>query len=776
MAPGTGGFSDAGFNDGTIIVRDGATVSPPGDAILFGDNTSLTVEENGVVFSGANGVAAGDGFEIDNDGSITGGTGIMGGSGTDADRATIDNTGSITGTPANAIDVDDYVTITNGTAADGDAAASITGGAHGILAGSNLTLTNHDDIEGTMGSGVFATDDASIDNFGSITGGMGDGLHLGNGFDVENDGSIEGGNGIFGGSGTDADRATITNTGSIDGTISHGISVGNFVTITNGTADDSDPDASVTGASIGILAGADLTLTNHDEIEGENASGVQATDDATIDNFGSITGANGDGLHLGNNAVVTNGSSDASDPAASITGSANGIFAGTGLDLTNYGEIEGTTGVTTTGANADIENWGSITGTGGTALNLGSGSDEVVNRGTITGDVNMGSGSDSLLLAAGSTVDGNIDMAQGSDTLELEFGSSVDGDIDMGVATDTLILNSINVSGTVDMGSGGATDTLRVLGDIGPGVIAFSDNVEVYDDDEAPDTALFTGDFLIVADRTVFAGQDALATRQTYQQSTSIMSASATPGWYGSGSIFGGDAEFNGGDVLIGYNAETFGGFLSFSKADADADISDSDFERHNFLLGVKGFTPMGAGVVSGIAYIGRGDGDIKSAMDVTGQAAVDDTSFGMAARYDLKPASGEGLGFSAEAGASRITFDSFDPSGLADATIEERDLTASYVSLETGYSLSLSGGNTIRPFLGAVALFSNGDDVTMSAQGTNNSNAPGSTSFSTSGDDLTMLRLGAELGGSAGWTAKVEGQFDDNGDTTGIVSFGMAF
>ncbi|MBY5970861.1 hypothetical protein KUV28_00815 [Ferrimonas balearica] len=65
---------------------------------------------------------------------------------------------------------------------------------------------------------------------------------------------------------------------------------------------------------------------------------------------------------------------------------------------------------------------------------------------------------------------------------------------------------------------------------------------------------------------------------------------------------------------------------------------------------------------------------------------------------------------------------------------------------------------------------------MTMSAQGTNDSNAPGSTSFSTGGDDLTMLRLGAELGGAAGWTAKVEGQFDDNGDTTGIVSFGMAF
>ena len=38
------------------------------------------------------------------------------------------------------------------------------------------------------------------------------------------------------------------------------------------------------------------------------------------------------------------------------------------------------------------------------------------------------------------------------------------------------------------------------------------------------------------------------------------------------------------------------------------------------------------------------------------------------------------------------------------------------------------------------------------------------------------MLRRGAELGGAAGSTSKLEGQFDDTRDTTGIVSFGMAF
>ena len=50
--------------------------------------------------------------------------------------------------------------------------------------------------------------------------------------------------------------------------------------------------------------------------------------------------------------------------------------------------------------------------------------------------------------------------------------------------------------------------------------------------------------------------------------------------------------------------------------------FSDSDFKRHNVLLGIKGF--------------------------------------------------------SAKAGANRITFDSCDGSGLGDATVEERELTAS--------------------------------------------------------------------------------------------------
>lgn len=791
--------------DNTMVENYGSITSASGVAIDVRDEYDINNYSGGLIEAADLAIDGGDGdgdnttIEIDNQAN-----------------ATIRSTGDT------AIDVEDNVYIRNAGTIDGQGGEGISADAGLYLVNSAGGLIKSNPTTGT----AVSLEDGQVYNSGTIVGGStGIGIHFTD--NDETDSSVNNNSGaiITGGTGIQNDDSdgglSISNSGTINGTGGTAIALNDeddTVTNTGGTVngdivmgDGTNTLTALQGSRItGDVEGGEdvdtLSMNQASWILGD--VNTDDDDDEVLLNYGSYitgdvdTGEDDDLVSLQNSAYITGDVDMASGDdilrlsyGSAITGDVD-MGAGEGeIEVHHNASITGDvtfgddgTDTFTVHHNARL--------TGNLDMGEGEGSVEVSNASAIIGNVTFGDDSDELVVQSGSWIDGDvdaggdddelsfgarsyitgdIDTGSGDDSLEFAASASAGGDIDMGQGNDVLALNTIEIDGTVDMGAGGS-DTLVVGPSIGYGVIAFSDNVENYDGSDAPITALFTGDFLINADPLVFAGYDALTTRQTFQQSRNIMDASATPGWYGMASGFGGESDFGGGDLLVGYNAENFGAFLSYSKAHTDMMGGLHDFERRNFAVGVKGFAPVGAGMVTGMAYVGRGDGEIDSDMAVTGKGSVDDTSFGLSARFDLLPAGGEGLGFSAEVGASRIKYDSFDPSNLGDAIIDDRDVTASYISLETGYTHALSGGMTVRPFLGAAAMFSDADNVTLLAP-SNNSNAPTSTTFATGGDDdLKMLRLGAELGGAGGWTATLEGQFDDEGDTTGIVSFGMNF
>ena len=301
---------------------------------------------------------------------------------------------------------------------------------------------------------------------------------------INNSGTIQGTNdGIH----FDVNGGTVTNGGTIagiTGQYSDGIKGQDGLTVTNNSV--------ISGAQQGVDAGDNLILDNNHgaSITGGTRAGVEANDIARIDNAGSISGHVG--IVVDDNATIRNEAYDiSSNPiaGASITGNngdgiatgdvatiynqrfstimakSDGIYAGSNLNLTNYGSItaanegEGRDGVYAL-ETATITNHASGTISGDThgihierskildiaSMAIASLETELIPTTTITNDGTITGGSvgiyaDSLsqplLINNSGTIetrhgDYAIELHHGDNVINLDYGSTVDGSIEGG--------------------------------------------------------------------------------------------------------------------------------------------------------------------------------------------------------------------------------------------------------------------------------------------------------------------------------------------------------
>ncbi|MBN9221277.1 MAG: autotransporter domain-containing protein [Mesorhizobium sp.] len=332
-------------------------------------------------------------------------TGMIGGGGVrdtgSTDTTTIDNAGTIYGTPA--IDLQGALTLTNrtGGAILGTSGTAIRLGSSGvstilndgridgdfvgIYASGHLDLTNS--VTGEISGGSFgirdtsSSDSTTIDNSGGIVGGTG--LFLQGALKLTNrvGGSINATSGTaiqlnsFGGS------STIVNDGTIEGSYS-GI-WGRNLTLTN--------SGTILGDTyIGILAFNDLTATNTGTISGKYAA-LSTGGNLTLDNSGEIRLLAGDATSI---AVASMGITNTITNSGIIDGnvgygiSVDDTSAGSSLSLANSGAITGMYGVYSQVAATTVDNSGTITAdTAGIYAKSASAdaSLALTNSGTITG-------------------------------------------------------------------------------------------------------------------------------------------------------------------------------------------------------------------------------------------------------------------------------------------------------------------------------------------------------------------------------------------------------
>lgn len=211
-----------------------------------------------------------------------------------------------------------------GTVVNNNATGLIQGGYDGINFDSRIATSVSSTTSGISGS------NGTVNNDGSIIGNN-NGIYAGNALVVQNrvTGNITStyGNGIY-----SYDDLALTNLGIIIGS-------GNQATIGTVTL------RSFGGS--GVLANNRAVISNSGPITG--ITGISTLDNLKLTNSGSISGtgsqgitvkapfynANGDGVATGNLAVIVNNST------GSITGTYNGISAGSDLKLTNHGNITG---------------------------------------------------------------------------------------------------------------------------------------------------------------------------------------------------------------------------------------------------------------------------------------------------------------------------------------------------------------------------------------------------------------------------------------------------
>ncbi|QPM89662.1 hypothetical protein [Pseudooceanicola algae] len=539
------------------------------------------------------------------------------------------------------------------------------------------------------------------------------------------------------------DEAQITNNGTITSTDDRGIDGDEGITVVNhGTITAWDDD--------GININEDATVTNYGTINAGSQS-INVADNSVVTNYGVLNslgeGIEGDGdsvtvlnegeiysiddaINVGENAMVTNngllevsGDQDGIDIDSGTiinNGTIRALGSEDGVDydpstvasstLTNYGEITGNMGVNVDSANTmgqTVINYGTITGTGGTAIYLGD----------------------------------------GDDTLSLQ-GGSISGDVDLGDGSDTLIV-----------GAG-----------VSAGTLSFVSAPEVIDMAEAPDTALFAGTTLVVADAEAFSSMDYLAALGSRDIGRALSAVAYAPGWWGDLSGWGGDLA-HGGALTVGRDFDAIGVFVRASNQDMTSDNGATDLERRSIALGLRKGFALGQGFDGlGFAYIASGATDLTSALDAAGTGSTDSREFGIGMQVAQTPVIGR-IDLSGSLGASWARYDGFALSGLGGAGFEDRDAGSYYLTGEIGYSLA-TGVGALRPFGGIDLITAQGDAVTMGLAGA-------STQFDVEDDDLTLYRIGAELtltNGALPIDLRLETAFDGDGNMNTGLGLSMRF
>jgi hypothetical protein len=378
-----------------------------------------------------------DTLNVLNGGSIVTGTAVkwQGGS-TSSSLATINNSGTISGT-SRAIDTGNSFTGSGGLTVNNVSGASITAvndaiRINGDVTSGTITVVNGGIIQSTGSSGnggqaldfdaisstnahVFITNQAT----GVISAADADAIRPGTNATIVNLGKIVAG-------------TPVTSVGNATGNDAIDYKTHTGVVISNGDAGHTS--ASITGARHGITGSTPSTITNYGVITGKDGSGINldtsSTTTATITNYGTIIGnavsADGDGVDVDGLAAINNsgtisgaGTHISGDLQEAVTiggGTINNFAGGTIRSFERAITVDDSNGGNAFGSTT-IVNAGTIQGDNGQAIVItDTFADAITNQGTIIGLVSMGGGNDAFTAQAGSVVSGGIYLGDGDNT------------------------------------------------------------------------------------------------------------------------------------------------------------------------------------------------------------------------------------------------------------------------------------------------------------------------------------------------------------------------
>ncbi|MCV3764443.1 calcium-binding protein [Rhizobium sp. TRM95796] len=502
-----------GATDGASIVNNGLieNTAEEGRAIRFetsvGATLSAMIENNGQIESDddaiqiqAGAVTSGQ-VTITNTGDIESATGqaidFAGGAG--GFITAVVNSGAILGATNDGVrvggvgDIDNSGTIYGGSGddlienADGiqfeegasgsvnNFAGVILGDRHGVNADEDTVITVDNaegaEITGRNGSGVGSDGSATVTNHGVITGSYTEGVDI-------NGPEGEVADGVFDGDGDGVDidfEATIHNYGVIQGLGANGNGSDGFENTSEGIAAgggaiNNYDGATISGLGLGILIDDSsrgnafylTTIVNEGSITGVEDTGVKIVSDLddTISNAGTITGGNGMAVIFGSGDNVFAMTGD----HALVEGS---VIGGDGVDTLDYSDYAGavTINLATGAANAIDSIYGFEVVVGGALSDTLTGS---ANADTLQG----GAGLDSLLGGAGND---NLFGGDGKDTLNGGLG---DDTLQGGAGNDVYMLT--NADGDVILEDGDAgVDMIVTAFSIDLGGYANVENVDL---------------------------------------------------------------------------------------------------------------------------------------------------------------------------------------------------------------------------------------------------------------------------------------------------------
>lgn len=423
-----------------------------GDGVYTGDDAAITNETNGSIMGIDDGIDSGRHLTLNNSGTITG-SGYAGVN--TLDGATITNSGTIDGSQYGVIfnssrpdddfggpvDVDFVSSVLPLTSpvvdpvvlepSSIDNSGTISGGLAGISAADGFTLDNRAAgvVTASNGTALLAGNGLTLNNHGSITGVGGDGLQAGNETSITNGGSI---------TANAAEVEASSDEAQLPPPVNSGVAVraGDDAVIENLSS------GSISGISHGIIAGANLHLTNAGTItashDGQGHTAVLARGTASITNSGQISGDSA-GIRIDQIVMEDIGKAAASSAVTSVSSIANtgtisggtiGISVGENLTITNgkNGLIEAVSGdAIQTGNQLVLSNRGRILGgTDGKALVTGDGL-KLRNEGAIrsTGS-SITSGNDATITnLADAVIQGGLHAIMTGNSLVLENAGKV---------------------------------------------------------------------------------------------------------------------------------------------------------------------------------------------------------------------------------------------------------------------------------------------------------------------------------------------------------------
>jgi hypothetical protein len=325
-AGGSGAISGIGSqyrNFQTVTIDSSATWS------IGNISVATTIENAGTIMGATDGLylAAGGSVTNETGGSISGSR--YGINFTGNFSATVKNAGTITGMGAGGAGV--Y--LKDGGSVTNAGTGSIGGGANGLrIRNAAATVDNSGTITGTSNAGVYLTDAGSVTNEtgGSIGGGVNGVYMTTTPGSVVNSGTI---------TGTSTDGVRLDDGGSVTnetGALISGGATGVYMLGAAGTIDNSGTIAGTSAGGIRFLKGGSVTNETTGSISG-GADGVYVRGGAgTIDNLGKIAGGSGNGVYLFSGGSVTN------ESTGSIGGGRYGVeIYGTSATVENAGTISG---------------------------------------------------------------------------------------------------------------------------------------------------------------------------------------------------------------------------------------------------------------------------------------------------------------------------------------------------------------------------------------------------------------------------------------------------